>query len=311
MPTTKLSVVIPAYNEQENIPLLLQRLRSTMEKMRGIESEFIFVDDHSADATPTLIFEEHSRDPRVKLIRLSRNSGSHVALQAGLACCSGDIAVTLSADLQDPPEIIPLMLDKIWLGKNIVWAVRETRKDGWWYRIRANLYYSLFKRFVLPGYPRKGADHFMIDRKILKALIENPEKNTSLMALICWMGYEQDEVCFHRAKRHGGKSKWTFAKTFKLVIDSLISFSYLPIRVISFIGFLISILGFIYIVTLLYRYFFLKIHGVEGWVSLMVVVVFLAGVQMMMLGILGEYLWRVFEETRRRPSYLIEKKVGW
>lgn len=307
----KLSVVIPAFNEQENIVPLLKRLRAVLDSMKDTVAEVIFVDDHSSDRTSEVVAAENRGDPRVKLLRLSRNSGSHMALQAGLARATGDVAVTISADLQDPPEMIPEMLARIRVGKNIVWAVRETRKDSAWNQFRAQLYHRSFRRFILRNYPAKGADHFMIDRKVLDSLRHNPEKNTSLMALVCWMGFEQDEVPFHRDERHHGETKWTFWKTFKLIIDSLLSFSYLPIRFISFLGLIISLTGFIYIAVLIFRYVFLGVHGQPGWASLMVMVVFLAGIQMLMLGVLGEYLWRIFEEVRRRPAYMLEKEVGF
>jgi glycosyltransferase involved in cell wall biosynthesis len=306
-----LSVIIPAYNEEKNIPPLLQRLRTVVEKMTDITAEFIFVDDHSSDKTPYVIEEENKKDPRVKLLRLSRNTGSHTAIHAGLCHATGNIAVTISADLQDPPEMIPDMYEKVLEGKQIVWAVRGSRSDGLRRRIQGSLYHRFFKTFILPAYPKKGTDHFMITGVALDALRKSPEKNTSLMGLVCWMGFEQDQIFFHRDQRMHGHSKWTFSKTFKLLVDSLISFSYLPIRMMSVCGFLMAFVGFIYIVWLLSSYFFFSHRAVEGWASLMVVIVFVSGMQMMMLGILGEYLWRIFEEVRRRPLYIVEKSAGF
>jgi polyisoprenyl-phosphate glycosyltransferase len=307
----RLSIIIPAYNEAENIPLLLKRLKEVLSGMKELEAEIIFVDDHSTDQTLKVIEKERGADPRVKVLRLSRNSGSHVAIQAGLRYASGDIAVTMSADLQDPPEMIPEMYQKVLEGKHIVWAVRATRSDGIRRRIQGGIYHRMFRYLILPGYPEKGTDHFMIAGQALQAIQKSPEKNTSLMGLVCWMGFEQDQIFFHRSQRHSGASKWTFSKTFKLIVDSFISFSYLPIRAMSVLGFLMAVLGFCYIAILIFRYLFLDYRGVEGWYSLMVVIVFLAGVQMSMLGILGEYLWRVFEEVRRRPLYMIEKSAGF
>ena len=304
-----ISVVIPAFNEAENIPALFDRLRKTLASLDCVSSEVIVVDDHSSDRTSEAVMEERRKDPTIKLIRLSRNSGSHVALYAGLSCVSGDVAVTMSADLQDPPEILPKMLSQIRSGKNIVWAVRESREDGWVTRARGRLYNLFFKRFILPGHT--GADHFMMDRLVIDALRNHPEKNSSLMALVCWMGFSQGEVGFHRAQRQHGSTKWTFWKTNKMILDSILSFSYLPIRFMSFFGFIMSFFGFIYILVILYRNFFLGIHGVSGWGSLMVACVFLSGVQMFMLGIVGEYIWRIFEEVRKRPLYLIERKEGF
>jgi len=311
MKFSKLSIVVPAYNEEANIVPLLQRLRAVVETMKGMEAEFIIVDDHSRDGTSRVVMEEHRKDPRVKLLRLSRNSGSHTALQAGLCHTSGDAAVTMSADLQEPPEIIPEMLERIKAGKHIVWAVRASRSDSLINRARASLYHRFFKKFILPAYPKKGADHFMIAGEALKSIRSIPEKNTSLMGLVCWMGFEQDQVLFHRDKRLSGESKWSFPKTFKLIIDSLVSFSYLPVRAMSALGFLMAAFGFLYIVFLVGRYIFFDSRGVEGWHSLMIMLVLVSGIQMMMLGILGEYLWRIFEESRRRPLYIIENSIGF
>lgn len=306
----KLSVIIPALNEEANIPVLTARLRSMLDGLGGVESsEVILVDDHSSDGTSAAVRRVRAEDARFKLLRLSRNSGSHVALQAGLIHATGDVAVTMSADLQDPPEMIPEMLDKIRAGAQIVWAVRASRAEGLRRRVQGSLYHRVF-RLMLPAYPAKGTDHFMVAGEALEVIRRSPEKNTSLMGLVCWMGFRQDQVFFHRAERAQGESKWTFGKTFKLIVDSMLSFSYWPIRAMSLFGVIMATVGFLYIVALVFRYLVFGSHGAEGWHSLMVAVVFLGGIQMTMLGVLGEYLWRVFEEVRRRPLFIVEAKDG-
>jgi glycosyltransferase involved in cell wall biosynthesis len=305
-----LSLVVAAYNEAPNLPVLYQRVAQIDWPALHVELEFVFVDDHSSDSTPTILRELAARDRRVKWLRFSRNFGSHRAFAAGLEHVTGDAAVILAADLQDPPEIIPELMRPWQAGAMVVWAVRGEREgETFATKLFARIYYWLMKRYAVADMPETGADFLLMDRVVLDALRGAPERNTSLLALVQWMGFQQAQITYTKAARAAGKSKWTFSKRLKLAVDSFVSFSYAPIRMMSGFGFLFAALGFLYA-------FFLAVRRIaygapiEGWTSLICVVLVVSGVQLIMLGVLGEYLWRTFDESRRRPRYIIESSHG-
>ncbi|HTL69065.1 MAG TPA: glycosyltransferase family 2 protein [Lacunisphaera sp.] len=306
----KLSVVVAAYNEEGNLPLLYQRVAALDWAGLGLEVEFIFVDDHSRDGTPRLLRELAAQDPRVKVLRFSKNFGSHKAFTAGLEHCTGDAAVILAADLQDPPETIPQLVAKWRAGAKVVWAVRAERAGvSLADKLFARFYYWLMRRFADVQPPREGADFLLVDRCVLDELRATPEKNTSVLLLIQWMGFPQDFISYTKAARHSGRSKWTFSKKLKLAIDSLAGFSYAPIRLASLFGVLFAVTGFIYALVVAARAIWWG-SPVAGWPALMCVVLITAGVQLLILGVLGEYLWRTYEESRHRPRYLVEDRIN-
>jgi dolichol-phosphate mannosyltransferase len=300
-----LSVLTPAYNEEDNLPVLYERLSQALVHL-NIDWEWIVVDDHSSDGTFAALTEISTRDPRVHALRFARNFGSHTALACALHHARGDCAVIMAADLQDPPEEIAELLEKWQRGARVVWAVRGEREGEPKSRIAfARFYYWLMRRVVgVKEMPPSGSDFFMLDRRVLDAYAKFSETNVSLMALIAWMGYSQDSIVYNKKSRLHGKSGWNLEKKLKLVVDSVTSFSYLPIRLISYAGFVVALLGFIYAGWIVYN----AVAGspAAGWSSLMVVVLVVAGVQMVMMGVLGEYLWRALDESRQRPRYLIE-----
>jgi len=305
-----LSVVVAAFNEEGSLPLLYERLAALDWAALGADLELVFVDDHSRDRTPALLRELAARDPRVKVLRFSKNFGSHKAFTAGLEHCTGDAAVILAADLQDPPETIPQLFAKWRAGAKVVWAVRDERPGESPVTVAlARLYYFLMRRFAEVQPPRSGADFLLVDRQVLDLLRQSPEKHTSLLALIQWMGFAQDQIPYTKAPRHAGRSKWTLRKKLKLSIDSFVSFSYVPIRLMSTCGFLFAVTGFVYAVVVAVR---ALAYGspVQGWPALMCAVLITSGVQLLMLGVLGEYLWRAFDETRGRPRYIIEERIN-
>ena len=307
---TKLSLVVAAFNEQENLPRLYERVCAINWAALGVEIELIFVDDHSRDRTPQVLCELAARDSRVKWLRFSRNFGSHKAFTAGLEHATGDAAVILAADLQDPPETVPQLLEKWRAGAKVVWAVRGEREGETFFTLLfAKIYYRLMRRYAVAEMPETGADFLLMDRLVLDALRAAPERNTSLLALIQWMGFNQAQIIYTKAARTAGVSKWTFSKRLKLALDSFVSFSYAPIRLMSMFGFSFALLGFLYALFLIVRRIFFG-NVIEGWTSLVCVVLILSGVQLIMLGVLGEYLWRTFDESRRRPRYLIEASHG-
>jgi dolichol-phosphate mannosyltransferase len=305
-----LSVVVAAYNEEGNLPILYERLRALDWPSLGLEPEFLFVDDHSRDGTPGILSTFAAADPRVKVLRFSKNFGSHKAFAAGLENCTGAAAVILAADLQDPPETIPLLVEKWRQGAKVVWAVRDAREgESVSTKVLARLYYGLMRRFADVQPPQKGADFLLLDRRVIDELRAAPEKNTSLLSLIQWMGFDQDQILYTKAARHSGRSNWTVRKKLKLAVDSFVSFSYAPVRLASAFGLLFAVSGFFYAAVIAVRAIALG-SPVQGWASMMCVLLIVSGVQLVMLGILGEYLWRTFDESRGRPRYIVEKRIN-
>jgi glycosyltransferase involved in cell wall biosynthesis len=300
-----ISVVTPAYNEAENLPVLYARLREVLDSL-GQDWEWIVVDDHSHDATFSVLAELASQDSRVRGIRFARNFGSHRALSCGLHHANGDCAVVMAADLQDPPEVLPELVSKWREDAHVVWALRRQREGEKTSTIAfSRLYYFLMRRFVgIEEMPATGSDFFLLDRRVVDAFDQFNESNISIMALITWMGYRQEVITYDKKARLHGDSGWTLEKKLKLVLDSVTSFSYLPIRLMSLLGLSVALAGFLYAG-------FVTIHALagnpmQGWSSLMVVILIIGGIQMLLMGVLGEYLWRALDESRRRPRYLIE-----
>ena len=302
-----ISIVIPVYNEEENIPMLYQRLDNISGRSEHT-FEFIFVDDGSSDNSFRLIQELSAKDDRVKVIKFSRNFGSHAGCLAGLMHSQGDASAFLSADLQEPPELILRLIEQWENGHEVVIGKREEKGDST--GIFQKFYYILVRKYALKNMPEKGTDVFLIDKKVVSAVTDMKEKNTSIFGLILWSGFRQAFVPYKRETRLKGTSKWSIAKKIKLFIDTFVSFSYFPIRIISFGGIIIAFTGFIYaLVIVTNRLFFLK--GTEGWSYVMAALLIIAGIQFLMLGILGEYIWRNFEESRSRHIFIIDKKIGF
>jgi polyisoprenyl-phosphate glycosyltransferase len=304
------SIVIAAFNEEGNIPLLFSRVSALDWTSMGLRPEFVFVDDHSTDGTPAILAGLAALNPMVKVLRFSKNFGSHKAFTAGLEACTGRAAIILAADLQDPPEAIPEMIAKWRTGPKVVWAVRARREgESAVTKILSRTYYYLMRRFSDVPPPVEGADFLLVDRCVLDELKAAPEKHTSLLSLIQWMGFDQGQITYTKASRHSGQSSWTLRKKIKLAVDSFVSFSYAPVRLASSCGLLFAVSGFIYAAVIAIRAIAWG-SPVQGWSSMMCVLLIVSGVQLVMLGILGEYLWRTFDETRGRPRYIIEKRIN-
>ncbi|CAA6604967.1 Glycosyltransferase [Rhodospirillaceae bacterium LM-1] len=299
-----LSVVTPAFNEAENLPILYSRLSTVLSECDA-EWEWIIVDDHSRDTTFQVITDMAVKDNRVKGLRLSRNFGSHAALLCGMEKAKGNGVICMSGDGQDPPEIILRLVEKWRNGVQVVWAAREARADATQDNIMSSLYWLMMRNMSgMEDTPAKGADFFLIDEVVVSALKGLQERNMSVLALITWMGFRQDRIFYARQKRLGGTSGWTLSKKIKLVIDSIIGFSYLPMRAMALIGALTVTSGLL--CALLAVSFAIAGHPIEGVGLLLMVVLVLGGIQMLMISVQGEYLWRTLEESRRRPRYLIE-----
>jgi dolichol-phosphate mannosyltransferase len=300
-----LSVVTAAYNETQNLRVLYRRLADTLDRL-ALRWEWIIVDDHSGDDTFRTISELAANDPRVRGVRFARNFGSHTAQTCGIHHAAGDCVVVLAADLQDPPEVIPTLLEKWRDRAQVVWAVRGRRDGEKTTTIGfARLYYWIMRNVVgMKEMPSTGADFYLIDRRVRDAFGLFHEGNVSILSLITWMGFRQASIVYDKQARLYGKSGWNIEKKVKLVLDSILSFSYLPVRLMSYMGFIVGLFGFLYAGYVIYNA--LTGTPTEGWSSLMVVVLLVGGCQMLMMGVLGEYLWRALDEARRRPRYLIE-----
>jgi dolichol-phosphate mannosyltransferase len=301
-----ISIVTPAFNEAANLPALYERLVATMREVGG-DWEWIVVDDHSRDDTFAVIEALALRDARVRGFRLSRNSGSHVAITCGLHQVDSDAAVMMAADLQDPPETLASMVARWRQGAQVVWATRRVQPGEASHRGFAALYYWVMRRLVgMTEMPARGADFFLLDRVVVDAFRRFSERNVSVLALITWLGFRQEFVEYDKQPRLSGQSGWTLERKIKLVVDSITSFSDFPIRLCTCVGLALLACS---LVLLIFAVVLLPQLG-GGVLLLLSLIVGLAGVQLVAVGVVGEYVWRALEESRRRPPYLIEAIAG-
>ena len=305
----KVSIIVPIYYNELNIPQLYEQMKEKILSRTDFEAEIVCVDDGSKDGSYKALLELREKDNRFKVVKLSRNFGSHTAILAGFAHATGDCMTMVAADLQEPLEIIIEMYEKWKQGKKVVIAVRKGREDGFFQKLFSNTYYSLMQKYALKDMPSGGFDCFFIDKKVRDVLVSMNEKNSSIVGQVLWAGFEMDKIYYVRKKREIGESKWTLSKKIKLFIDSFMAFSYVPIRFISTLGIFISIVGFILAVFLIVNKFMFNVP-VQGWTTMMITLLMLSGIQMLTLGVIGEYLWRNFDESRGRPTYIVEETHG-
>ena len=301
-----ISIVTPAFNEAANLPVLYDRLVAAMREVGG-DWEWIVVDDHSRDDTFAVIEALALRDARVRGFRLSRNSGSHVAITCGLHQVDSDAAVMMAADLQDPPETLSTMVARWRQGAQVVWATRRVQPGEASHRGFAALYYWMMRRLVgMTEMPARGADFFLLDRVVVDAFRRFSERNVSVLALITWLGFRQEFVEYDKQPRLAGQSGWTVARKIKLVVDSITSFSDFPIRLFSYMGVALVACSLVLLIVAV-----VLLPQLGGGVLLVLsLIVGLAGLQLIAVGVVGEYVWRALEESRRRPPYLIEAMAG-
>lgn len=303
----KLSIVIPVYYNEETLQMLYDDLCENLFAVINYACELIFVDDGSGDGSWEILKTLASKDDRVKIFRLSRNFGSHAAILCGLAHASGNCAVVKAADLQEPTAIIPEMLASWERGNNVVLAVREARQDSAGQTLFANLYYEMVRKTALPQMPKGGFDVYLVDRKVIDVLKALDENNSALTGQILWSGFKTDTVYYTRLERTAGKSRWTLKKKFRLVTDTLFSFTSLPSGFVTGFGALSCAGSLIWALAVLIN----RLRGaieVSGWTTLFIFSLFSFGIIMVSLGILGSYLWRTFEATRNRPPYIVEQR---
>lgn len=302
----KYSVVIPVFNEEANILTLHERLSKVM---AGLSSDFelIFVNDGSRDQTFPLVKALSQGDPNVRYINLSRNFGHQIAVSAGIDASRGDRIVIIDADLQDPPELIPEMAAKMDEGFQVVYARRKKRKgESAAKLLTARLFYRILANIASIDIPLDTGDFRIIDRKVADVLKAMPEPNKFLRGQISWIGFRQTFVEYDRQERHGGKTGYTYAKMFRFAVDGITSFSDAPLRLASWMGFIVSGVAFMALLYALWGKFILK-QSVPGWASIIVSVLFLGGIQLLSLGFIGEYLSRISANVKRRPLYIIDE----
>lgn len=301
---SKISIVVPVYWNSDTLMLLYEDMKAKILEKLG-DYELVFVDDGSGDNSWEIMNQIRDMDPNVQCVKLSRNFGEHAALLAGLSVCTGDCAVTKQADLQEDSEIILEMYDSWKRGNKVVLAVREDRDENPVKVFFANMYYAIVRKTITKNMPQGGCDCYLLDRQVIKVLQDLNEKNSSLTLQVLWAGFQTDHVYFHRRDREVGESRWTFAKKFKLVLDSMMSFSYFPIRLMSIVGVIFDILAVIMFIYVLVEKFTVG-TPIAGWTSLMCVVLLSSGLILLTLGILGEYIWRALDAARTRPPFIID-----
>ena len=304
-----ISVVVPLYCEASNIDYLFKRLETVLDHL-GTTYEIICVDDGSSDDTVEGLKRHRQRNPRIKIVALSRNFGKELALTAGIDYANGAAVVPIDADLQDPPELIEVLVAKWREGYDVVYAKRRSREgETWLKRVTANSFYRVMERMSKVPIPRDTGDFRLLDRRVVEVIKRLPERTRFMKGLFAWVGYRQAEVMYDREPRHSGQTKWNYWRLWNFAIDGIASFSLAPLRMWSYVGIGFAVLSFLYGSFLLLRTLVLGID-VPGYASLMVAVLFLGGVQMVSLGILGEYLGRVYEEVKGRPLYLVRDTYG-
>ncbi len=301
----KVSLVIPVYYNEDNLRPLYDDLKEKFIDKIDYEYEIVMVNDGSKDKSYEVMKELAEKDSNIKIISLSRNFGSHAAILCGISNCTGDCAIIKAADLQEPTELILDMVEEWKNGKNVVLAVRDGRDESQRQTFFANFYYKMVQKTALPEMPDQGFDVYLIDRKVITVLENLDEKNSALTGQILWSGFKTGKVYYRRLAREIGTSRWTLKKKIRLVMDTLFSFTSLPITVVIYIG------GGSLCIALVWAFvvLFAKLVGmirVSGWTTLFIFNLFSFGVIMMTLGILGEYLWRTFDASRKRPPYIIE-----
>jgi dolichol-phosphate mannosyltransferase len=307
----KVSVIIPAYNEELSLERLRARLAAVMATLPEYDFEVVLVDDHSADATPARIADWAQADQRIRGVRLAQNCGSHAATAAGLARCTGDCAVLLAADLQDPPELLPELLAQWRGGHDVVWAARSGQRGiGWCERLGSRLYWLLMRLIAIRETPAQGADVVLLDRKVIDTLNAISEKNTSLVSLLMWLGFRQTYISYEKGARAAGTSGWTLAKRTKLAIDSVVSFSVLPIRLTWLCGLLFLGADALWTATVLGGWLTGRLDVPAATAAIIGLLLLGFGVLLTFLGAAGEYVWRTYDEVRGRPRYVIERILG-
>ena len=307
--TFLLSVVVPAYNEEEVLPEFHSRLGAALNTL-SCEAEIVYVNDGSSDDTAQVITELREQDGRVVLVDLSRNFGKEIAMTAGFDHAKGDAVVIIDADLQDPPELIPQLLQEFYTGYDVVYAQRVSRAgERAFKRASAFFFYRLIQAATRVKIPADTGDFRIMSRRAVEALAKLREQHRFMKGLYAWIGFPQKAVPYHRDPRKAGKTKWNYWKLWNFALEGFTSFTIGPLKVATYLGITTAFASFVYAAWVIYK---TLVHGdpVAGYPSLMVVILFLGGIQLMTIGVLGEYLGRMFDETKKRPLYFVKNCLG-
>jgi len=306
----KISVVVPLYNEEENIDALFRRLLAVLEAL-NTSYEIVCVNDGSRDNTLKNLLEYHQRYPQIKVVNLSRNFGKDTAMSAGIDYSQGMAVIPIDADLQDPPELIAEMIEKWHEGYDVVYASRLVRiGESWFKRFSAEGFYQVINKLSRVSIPPNTGDFRLIDRRVVESIKKMPERQRFMKGIFAWVGYKQTSILFDREPRYQGQTKWNYWKLWNFAIDGITSFSFLPLKVWTYVGLIIALVSLVYASFLILRTIIFGID-VPGYASLMVAVLFLGGIQLLTLGIIGEYIGRVYEEVKGRPLYLVRDCYGF
>ncbi len=302
----QISVVIPVFDEAENLPVLQQELSAVL-SAGGLSYEILYVNDGSRDGSLEVIRSLAGEYPQVHYINFSRNFGHQVAVSAGLDHCKGDAVVIMDADLQDPPALIRALYDRYREGYEVVYARRRRRRgEGLLKRLTASFFYRLMARITSVHIPLDTGDFRIIDRKVVEVLRDMPERHKFLRGQIAWVGFRQTFVEYDRHERMAGESGYSWSRMIRFALDGITAFSDVPLRLVTYCGFLVSGIAFLIALYALYARFILQDY-VQGWASLIISVLFIGGIQMIGIGIIGEYISRIQTDTRKRPLYVIDE----
>lgn len=306
-----LSVVVPCFNEEEVIGDTNSRLRAVLEQA-PVDFEIIYVDDGSSDSTPDLLRHLQQSDERVRVVRFSRNFGHQMAITAGLEHASGDAVVVIDADLQDPPEVILELVAKWMDGYDVVYGVRAEREGETVFKLwTAKTFYRCIALLSDTRIPLDTGDFRLMDRRVVNALLGMPERDRFVRGMVSWLGFSQIGISYHREARTAGTTKFSFFKMLRFAMDGIFSFSVVPLRVATWIGFAASGIAILGIVIAVVEWL-LGVHGlVKGWTSILIAVLFIGGVQLICMGIIGEYVGRTYGESKRRPLYVLRERIGF
>jgi len=308
-PAPTYSVVIPIYNEQESLPELQRRLAAVLDTLDG-DAEVILVDDGSTDLGYLMELEIHRADPRFKVAQLARNFGHQLAITAGIDLARGDAVVVMDGDLQHPPELIPELAARWRDGYEVVYGVMVARPEGWFKRTTARVYYKLLRRLATVEIPEATGDFRLADRRVIDAFRAMPEQNRFVRGMFAWVGFRQIGVSYEAPPRHAGSSKYTVRRMVRLATDGLLSFSTKPLRLVLDIGFVVSLLAFLFGAATLISKFF-GAFLVPGWLTIVLVTSFIGGIQLIVIGVVGEYVGRIYDEVKARPLYLVRELHGF
>lgn len=304
------SIILPVYNEEVNIETMYSRVKAVMDYLKG-EYELIFINDGSYDSTREMLHKLHAQDSKVKVINFSRNFGHQVAVSAGLQFAKGKYVAVLDADLQDPPEVLPQFFSKLDEGYDVVYAIRKKRKEGFFKKTAYSVFYRILQQLSNIYIPLDSGDFCVMNERVIKAINMLPERNRFVRGLRSWVGFKQIGIEYERSSRNAGESKYSFTGLMKLAFDGIFSFSFAPLQLMFYLGsisLILSILGSIFAVYL--RFFTTAYKAVPGFATTIILIMFIGGLQMFCMGIMGEYIRRVYDEVKQRPQFIIESKLG-